>query len=106
VRPPHPLPSAADRWVTQLLRCLGKQERAYLRRRVEYGGAAVLHGLAAGGVAFVGGLGGVGSDQRNLIERHIELLGGNLQKRGLDSLPQLGLAGEHRDAAIGRNANP
>ena len=63
------------------------------------GAAAVLHGMAAGRVAFVGRGAGVGRVDRHGGEREVELLGGELRQRRGDPLPELGLAGQHFDPA-------
>jgi len=75
------------------------------------GGIAYRHGAAfnrtaAGGIRFVRRAAGVGGDERDRTRLDDELFRGDLQQRGLDALAQLGLAGEHGDAAIGGNANP
>jgi hypothetical protein len=44
--------------------------------------------------------------QLDPLEGNVELFRGDLQERRLYTLPQLGLAGEDRDAAIGVDANP
>ena len=82
------------------------QKLADLRRRVLDRGAAVLHGLAAGRVALIGGAVRIGRDDLERRKGNVEFFGGDLLKRGLETLPQLGLAGEHRDAAIGIDADP
>ena len=40
------------------------------------------------------------------IERQVEFLGGDLRQRGDDALTEFHLAGAHRRAAIGRDADP
>ena len=75
-----------------------EQDLAHLRGGVLDGAAAVLDRLAAGREALVGGAGGVGGDQVDRLERHLELIGGDLGQRRLDPLPKLGLAGEDGDS--------
>jgi hypothetical protein len=48
----------------------------------------------------------VRGDEAYALERNVELLRGNLDDRGLDALPQLRLAGEHRHAVGGVDADP
>ena len=88
------------------LRRLRDQKPPHLRRGMHDRGAGILHGVAAGGVAFVGGARGVRRHDRQPGKIGIQLLGGDLQQRRLDALPELGLAGEHGDGAIGIDANP
>jgi len=82
------------------------QQAAHLGGGVQDRRPAVLHGMAAGGEALVGRASGVGGDQIQAGRRHVELLGGNLEQRGLETLPKLRLAGEHLDTAIRRDPDP
>ncbi len=82
------------------------QQLAHLRRRVLDRGAAVLHGMAAGGIAFIGGAAGIGGDDRQRLEGNVELFGGDLLEGGLETLAEFGLAGERGNAAVGVDANP
>ena len=69
-------------------------------------GAALGHGLAAGGEALVRSSSGIGRNERDRAGRNAELLGGELDQRRLDALAQLGFAGEHGQvAAVGIPAN-
>src|SRR4029077_8512175 len=69
-------------------------------------GAAVLHGMAAGGVTLVGGKPRIGGDHFQGVKGNVQFFGGDLLKRGLKTLTEFGLAGEGRDAAVGVDANP
>jgi hypothetical protein len=69
-------------------------------------GGGILHRVAAGGVALVGGQLGVGGDQAQDRRIEAELLRGDLDQRRLDPLAEFGLAGEHRDAAVRIEADP
>ena len=61
-------------------------------------GAAVLHRMAAGGVAFVRRCSSVSAvTSFSDAKGNVELFGGDLLERGLDALSEFGLAGEHRD---------
>ncbi len=62
--------------------------------------------MAAGGVLFVGGQAGVGGNDSQRFESNIQLLSRDLLESSLESLAKFGLAGEHRDAAVGINTNP
>ena len=68
----------------------------HLSGSVEDSCAAVLHGVAAGGVTLVRRKRRVGGDEAQCVEFDVELFGGDLQKRGFDALTQFGFAGEHR----------
>ena len=85
---------------------LGNEDLAGLRRGVQDRGAAILHRVAARGVALVRGKRRVGGDELDGVHVHRELLGCDLQDRGLDALAKLGLAGEDGDAAIGADTQP
>ena len=82
------------------------RQLARLRRRVADRRAAVLHRLAARGVALVRRARRVGGDQRDAGGVDDELLGGDLDERGLDALAELGLAREDRDASVCVDAHP
>ena len=82
------------------------QDLAGLSRRVHDRGAAVLHRLAARGIALVGGLRGIGCDQLDRRDRNRQLLGGNLDQRRLDALTDLRLACEDGDDALGIDPHP
>ncbi len=82
------------------------QQRAHLRGGILDRGAAVLHRVAAGGVAFIGGAACIGRDHLQRCEGNVELFGGDLLKRRLETLTEFDLAGEDRDAAVGVDANP
>jgi hypothetical protein len=69
-------------------------------------GAAVLHRMAAGGVALVRREFGIGGNDLQRLEGHAQLFGGDLLERGLEALAELRLAGESRDAAVGIEADP
>src|SRR5882762_2608171 len=69
-------------------------------------GAAVLDRLAAGGLAFVRSERGVAVDDIDALQIDVELVGGDLRERRADALPQLDLAGEDRDRAVGVDAQP
>src|SRR5436190_918904 len=49
---------------------------------------------------------GVARDHRDAPQRHLELLGSDLGERRHDALPELDLAGEYGDAAVGIDAQP
>jgi len=82
------------------------QQAAHLGGGVQDRRSAVLHGMAAGREALVGRASGVGGNQVQAEWRDIELLGGDLEQRGLQALPKLRLAGEHLDTAIRRDPDP
>ena len=82
------------------------QQTPDLGRRVQDRGAAVLHGVAAGGEALVRCADGIGGNQFDLGRRDIQLFSRHLQQGGGKPLPQFGLAGEHRHPAVRRDANP
>ncbi len=82
------------------------QNRAHLGARHAQRRAAVLDRLAAGGLAFVRRAAGIGRDHGDLPERHIELFGRDLGKRGQDALPELDLAGKHRHLAVRTDSDP
>jgi len=86
--------------------CRLHQQITHLGGRVQDRRPAVLHGMTAGSEALVRRAAGVGGHQLQAGQRHIELFGGNLEQRGLEALPKLGLAGEDLYAAIGRNPDP
>ena len=77
-----------------------------MRRGVLDRGAAILHRVAAGGIAFIGGQLGVGGDDLQRRKGNVEFFGGDLLERGLETLAKLGLAGEHRDRAVGIDPYP
>ncbi len=87
-------------------RRLRDQQLPHLRRCMQDRRAAILERIAARGVALVGRALGVGGDERDALERNGELLGGDLLQRSLHALPQLRLAGEDGDAAVGADADP
>ena len=90
----------------ETLRRLRDQKRAHLRRRVLDRGAAVLHRMAAGGVAFIRGQAGIGRDDLQRCKGNVEFFGRDLLERGLEALAEFGLAGEHGDAAVGIDPDP
>ena len=73
---------------------------------VQDGGAAVLHGVRAGGEALVGRGARVGGDQGDCPHVHSELFGGDLEQGGFCPLTKLALAGHDGDRAAGLDANP
>jgi len=82
------------------------QQSPHLCGGMEDGSAAVLHGVAAGGDTLVRCQAGVGCDQVNPARRDVQLLRGDLQQRGLQPLPKLGLAGKKGDAPVRRHPYP
>ncbi len=82
------------------------EDRPHFCTRKAQRHAAVLDRLAAGGDAFVGSFLGVSGNHVQARQRQVELLGGDLRQRGDDALAELDLAGAHRCAAVGRDANP
>jgi len=90
----------------ELCRCTLDQQFAHLRRGTADGRAAVLHRIAARGVALVRRAARIGGDEHDACRRDAELFGGERRQRGPDTLAKLGLAGEHGDAAVGAHANP
>ena len=91
---------------TETPRGFREQKFTRLRGRVLNRGAAVLHGMAAGGVLFVGGQVRIGCDDFERFKSNVQLLSRDLLEGRLESLAEFGLAGEHRDAAVGIDANP
>ncbi len=81
----------------EFLRGLVEQGIARGRRRVADLDAGGLHGEAAPGIALIGGEHGVAGDERDRLERHVELFGGHLRERGADAGAEIDLAGIHRD---------
>ncbi len=88
-------------------RCgFGDEELPHLSGGVHDRRAAVLHGMAAGGIAFVRGQRRVGGDKRDAVEIDVELFRGDLHERSLDALAELGFAGEDRDRPVCVDADP
>jgi hypothetical protein len=88
------------------LRRESDQDLAHLGGGVHDRGAAVLHRMAAGRIALVGGAARIGRHDRHAGGVDAELFGRDLDQRRLDPLPELGLAGEHRDLAVRVDADP
>src|SRR6185436_19690951 len=86
-------------WDVEALRGDADEELARLRRRMADCRGAVLHRLASGSEAFIWRPCRIGRDEIDLAGLDGELLGSNLQQRRLDSLSELHLASEHRNAA-------
>ena len=82
------------------------QQRAHLGCRMLDRSAAVLHRMAAGGVAFIGGAPCVGGDHLDGFKGNVELFGRDLLERRLEALAKFDLAGEGRDAAVGIDPDP
>jgi len=82
------------------------QQRTRLRRGIHDRGAAVLHRMAAGGVAFVRGQRRIGRDEADHARRDDQFLGRQLDEGGLQSLAQFGLAGEDGDVAAAADPDP
>ena len=82
------------------------QYLAHLRRRIHDRGAAVLHRIAARGVALVGRARCVSGDQPDACRADDELFRGELNERRLDALPELDLAGKDGDGSVRVDANP
>ena len=68
--------------------------------------AGVLHRIAAGGVAFVGGYVGSPGRHHDAIERHAQLVADHQRDGGTDALTDLHLAGAHFHAAVGPDDEP
>jgi hypothetical protein len=85
---------------------LCKQNLANLSGRTAQGSAAVLNGVAAGGVTLIHSPARVRGDEAHLFKRNFELFGHHLQQCGLDALSQLRLACECGDAAVGIDPDP
>ena len=68
--------------------------------------AAVLDRLAAGGLPFVGRIGGIRRIDLHARQRQVEFLGRDLPERGQDALPQLDLAGVDGGVAVAADADP
>ncbi|MDB5954512.1 MAG: hypothetical protein JWP60_1120 [Ramlibacter sp.] len=83
-----------------------REDHSHLGRGIADGSAAVLHGVAAGGVALVGGARSVRGDDRQPRRVDHQFLGGDLHQGRLDALAQFGLAGEDGDPAIGADLDP
>ena len=83
-----------------------EQHLAHLRRRIHDRGAAVLHRIAARGVALVGRARCVGGNEPDARRADDELFRGELNERGLDALPELDLAGKDGDGSVRIDANP
>ena len=83
-----------------------KQDRAHLGAGQAQRGAAVLDRLAARGLALVRGAAGVAGHHGHPSERHVEFFRRDLGERGDDALAELDLAGEHRNGAVGIDAQP
>ena len=77
-----------------------------LGRGVTYRRCAVLHRVTAGGVALVHRAPGVGCNEFDAVERHIEFFRRHLDQRGLDALSEFGLSGEHGDASLRIDLDP
>ena len=73
---------------------------------VVVGHRAVLHGRRIGRDSLIGRELGVGGDDLDGGWRHAKLIGRDLAQRGLEALAKLGLAGEHRDVAVGIDPDP
>jgi hypothetical protein len=73
---------------------------------IEDGSAAVLHRLAAGGVAFVRRRRRVRGDQPHPRRVDDKFLRCHLDQRRLDALPEFHLAGEYGDAAVRVDPDP
>ena len=95
-RPPTP-----SLWRGELEQDLARLGAGEAQRR-----AALLDRLAARGLPSFGVRAGVAGDHVDARERHVELFGRDLRERGEDALPELDLAGEHRDRAVGVDAEP
>ena len=94
-----------ERHAEPLRRAL-QQQVARFRRGVAQRDAAVRDRLAARGHAFVRAVAGVGRREPDALERHVEFLGDDLRQRGQYPLPDLDLAGEHRDRAVAVDPQP
>src|ERR1019366_7251314 len=68
--------------------------------------AAFLHRVAAGGVALVGRLRGVGGDESDARRSDDQLFRGELDQCGFDALSKLDLAGKDGDRSVRADANP
>src|SRR5208282_4092930 len=82
----------------------GKQTRPRCRSRLSNLNAADHDPRAAAGRSLIGREGGVALDQRNALGREAELLCDDLAERGARPRAEVDLAGEHRDAAVRRDA--
>src|SRR5436190_21221361 len=69
-------------------------------------GGAVLHRVAASGVALVRRQRGVGGNEFDRLHVDAELLGRDLEDGGLDALAELRFAGEDADLAVGADLQP
>src|SRR5687767_7402975 len=88
------------------LRRLRKKQLAHLRRRVADRSAAVLHRLAASGESFIRSTARICGNQVDVRRYDIECFSRDLDQRGADALPELGLAGEGGDRATRIDAGP
>lgn len=73
---------------------------------VQHGGAAVLHGQTACGVALVRRKIGVAGDQIHLRRRQAQRIAGDLHQGGRNALPQFNLAGTDRQLLTGSHTHP
>ena len=90
----------------EALRCEPGENFADLRRRMLDGGAAVLHRMAAGGIAFVRGELCIGRNERDPADIDGQFFGGDLYERGFYALPQFRLARKYGDVARAVDAYP
>ena len=82
------------------------QHLAHLRCRIHDRGAAVLHRIAARGIALVGRARCVSGDEPDACRADDELFRGELNERGLDALAELDLAGKDGDDSVRIDADP
>ncbi len=87
-------------------RRLGEQQLAHLGGGVAHRGARLRHRHGAGGIALIGRQERIGGDQLDDQRVDLQLFGSALEDRGLDPLPELGLAGEHGDMVVGVDPDP